>query len=74
MRFYARLRIFMLCYAVEELAVCGGVKKSCRKGRIRPSETDFRGLFFVGFRLDSIWLEAENLQPEPVVNVQKGLL
>ena len=45
MRFYARLRIFMLCYAAEKLAVCGGVKKSCHKGRIRPSETDFGAIF-----------------------------
>ena len=33
MRFYARLRIFMLCYAAEELAVCGGVKKILPQGQ-----------------------------------------
>ena len=34
MRFYARLRIFMLCCAADELAVCGGgVKKILPQGQ-----------------------------------------
>ena len=33
MRFYARLRIFMLCYAAEKLAVCGDVKKILPQGQ-----------------------------------------